>query len=1019
MFWIEKNWLFCETIRTQHMKRITLAVCLLGMNLMHSQTHFRLAPFANDLQFNEEQKLTFVTLNPEKAPSEAGVAAFINEMVLNSSPAKVSVLKAERDELGYTHTRYNVAYNGFQVARRQIISHVKDGKLVSINGEMTEPKSPVNSMGLGESVALSKALNHVGAQKYMWQNKAEEAHMKEILNDPSFTYYPKGEQIVLEKDGKFYYTWRFNIYAESPLSRAFIYIDASNGNVLDAEDLICTADVTNTVATKYSGTQTVTANWTGTLHQLKETGRGLGIETYNMNASTNYNNAVNYTNTATSWTIVNNTQGGRDAHWGAEKTYDYYWLIHNRNSINNNGFKLISYCRYGNNYVNAFWDGQRMTYGDGSTNSGYGVFTALDVCGHEITHGLTSNTGNLTYSYESGALNEAWSDIFGVAIENYGRPNNWNWKIGEDIVFNGMRNMANPNQFGDPDCYLGTNWYSGTQDNGGVHTNSGVANFWFYLLTMGGTGTNDFSNTYSVTSIGITDAAKIAFRGMTVYFTPSTNYNNARLLTVQSAKDLFGSCSMQMISTMNAWYACGVGTSYNPTSVGVDYKPSNTTFCTVPATVTFSNLTVNGSNYFWDFGDGSTATSTSPVKTYTAPGVYTIKLKANGCNNMVDSVTRTSQISVNSVVTPLVSDYYGCSSYPATLTALGNGNMNWYPNMSSNVPIGVGSTWVTFPLNNSTTFYVSSSAGGGNYVGGIATPTNGGYLNNNTHWMSFDVMQNCTINSIEIDAQFAGNRTIAIRNNANVLVYSATFYLNAGINVVNLNQALTPGTAYKMMLNGGSSAMYRTTTGVNFPYTLGNAVNITGSSIAGSYIWFYNWDVTVPGCVSNKVAVNANITQGPVVTASAPVTTMCKDDQVILTGTPAGGVFTGGNFNGATFAPTSTGTFNIVYTYTDVTIGCPGQDTTILMAVEECEGLLDREVKTLRVYPNPATDVLYLEGISDQYHLSIFDATGRLVWSHQSSKGTVNLTDFAKGVYIVQLKTPEGMLVSTTRFIKE
>jgi Zn-dependent metalloprotease len=1002
------------------MKKITLAVCLIGMNWMMGQTHFRLAPFASDFHFSSQQTLDFVTLDPSKAPSAAQVAGFINENVLNNSATKVAVLKSENDNLGYTHTRYVLQYNGTEVARRQIISHVKDGKLISLNGEMYEPKTPSNNLSLSEAVALSNALKHVGAERYMWENKAEEAHMRQVLEDPNFTYYPKGEQIIFEKDGKSLYTWRFNIYAESPLSRAYVFVDASNGQVVETENLICSANVTNTVVTKYSGTQTVTADFNGSIYQFKETARGLGIETYNMQATTNYNTAVSYTNTVSNWTIVNNTQGGRDAHWGAEKTYDYYWFIHNRNSINNNGFKLISYCRYGTNYVNAFWDGQRMTYGDGSTSSGYGVFTALDVCGHEITHGLTSNTGNLTYQNESGALNEGWSDIFGVSIENYGRPSNWNWKIGEDVVAGGMRNMANPNQFGDPDCYLGTNWYAGTQDNGGVHTNSGVANFWFYLLTTGGIGTNDFNNTYTVTGIGITDAAKIAFRGMTVYFTPSTNYTNARLLTVQSAKDLFGNCSTQMIATMNAWYACGVGTAYNPSTVGVDYKPSNTNYCTLPATVTFSNLTVNGSNYIWDFGDGTTSTATNAVKTYTAPGNYTIKLKATGCNNLVDSTTKFSQIAINPVTTPQVTDYYGCSSYGATLTALGSGTMNWYPNMTSTTAIGTGATWVTPPLGSSATFYVASQGGGGQFAGGELAPVNGGYLNNNTHWLSFDVNQNCTLNTIDIDAQFAGNRTIVIRNSANTLVYSLTTYLNVGINTVIINQALTTGMGYKMMLNGGSSAMYRTTTGVNFPYALGNALNITGSSVAGSYIWFYNWNITVPGCVSSKVAVNANITQGPVVTATSPVSTMCKDDQVNMIGSPAGGVFTGGNFNGSTFAPVSSGTYNIVYTYTDNTSGCPGYDTSIVMAVEECEGLAEANQGQLKVFPNPATDIIQISGVLGNGTMNVIDATGRLVATLLVSEAKqISVADLAKGVYILQFYNSDGILTNTTRFVKE
>ena len=126
-----------------------------------------------------------------------------------------------------------------------------------------------------------------------------------------------------------------------------------------------------------------------------------------------------------------------------------------------------------------------MTYGDGSGS--YNPFCALDIAGHEIGHGLMDYTANLVYSYESGALNESFSDIWGTAVEFYGKFSQANWQVGEDIGVT-LRDMSDPKSYGDPDTYQGTNWATGPADNGGVHTNSGVQNFWFYLLTVGGTG---------------------------------------------------------------------------------------------------------------------------------------------------------------------------------------------------------------------------------------------------------------------------------------------------------------------------------------------------------------------------------------------------------------------------------------------------------------------------------------------------------------------------------------------------
>jgi Zn-dependent metalloprotease len=138
----------------------------------------------------------------------------------------------------------------------------------------------------------------------------------------------------------------------------------------------------------------------------------------------------------------------------------------------------------------------------------------LDVEGHEFSHMVINNNGNggLTYQGESGALNESFADIFGTCVEFYASSSP-NWTIGENVMINSpffMRSMSNPN-LGfqpQPDTYLGTNWQptSNSSDNGGVHTNSGVQNYWFYLLCQGGSGTNDLGNSYSVTGIGITQA---------------------------------------------------------------------------------------------------------------------------------------------------------------------------------------------------------------------------------------------------------------------------------------------------------------------------------------------------------------------------------------------------------------------------------------------------------------------------------------------------------------------------------
>jgi len=273
--------------------------------------------------------------------------------------------------------------------------------------------------------------------------------------------------------------------------------------------------------------------------------------------------AVDFTDADNFWnTTTNQDDAALDAHFGAEKTYDYYLNIHNRNSYDNLGSVLKSYVHYSNSYNNAFWNGSVMTYGDGNGTT-FSPLTELDIAAHELSHGVTEFTSNLIYSYESGALNESFSDIFGVSVDFYTNPSNANWTIGDKSYTpatpgDGIRYMNNPNLEGDPDTYLGTHWYTGTADNGGVHYNSGVQNFWCYLLSTGGSGTNDKGFVYNVSGIGINDARLVAYRNNSYYLTSGAQYADAAFYAIKSANDLFGNCSFKSQQVKNAWDAVGV-----------------------------------------------------------------------------------------------------------------------------------------------------------------------------------------------------------------------------------------------------------------------------------------------------------------------------------------------------------------------------------------------------------------------------------------------------------------------------
>ena len=311
----------------------------------------------------------------------------------------------------------------------------------------------------------------------------------------------------------------------------------------------------------------------------------------NANNRRDYNLLTDITDNDNTWTaqeFSGKKQGALDAHWGTKRVYDYWLNEHNRNGFDNAGSPLLSVVHYGDKYDNAFWNGINMTYGDGSwddsTGTGYfDIFTSLDIVAHEIGHGVTEHTSGLYYRKESGALNESFSDIWGAVIEHYAKGNgnstgldNSVWLMGDEMdkgyTGSGIRSMRNPKSKGHPDTYGGRYWQnpncspSGYNDYCGVHTNSGVLNHAFYILTEGKNGVNDNGSHYSVSGVGVNVAAEIAYNA-SLLLTPNSNYADCRNAFVNTAQMLYppqpdGSPSLEEIAVRNAFHAVGVGGRY-------------------------------------------------------------------------------------------------------------------------------------------------------------------------------------------------------------------------------------------------------------------------------------------------------------------------------------------------------------------------------------------------------------------------------------------------------------------------
>lgn len=279
-----------------------------------------------------------------------------------------------------------------------------------------------------------------------------------------------------------------------------------------------------------------------------------------------------------------------DAQVNLGYTYDYFYKRFGRSGLDNADKRMlalvhpvsrsnaISYFNPYNAYiVNAFWSSgaQVMVFGDGLP-SGYTyggqvwnyLAGGLDVVAHELTHGVTNSSSNLEYRNESGALNEAFSDMMGTSVEFYFQAAGSgslraDYLIGEDIIKaysagtrDGLRSMENPASYDDPDHY--SRRYTGTGDNGGVHINSGIPNQAFYLAIEGGTNRTSGIRVTGVGSANREQIEKVFYRAFTQLMTSTSNFSRARATTLQAATDLYGASSAAYNAVRDAWAAVGV-----------------------------------------------------------------------------------------------------------------------------------------------------------------------------------------------------------------------------------------------------------------------------------------------------------------------------------------------------------------------------------------------------------------------------------------------------------------------------
>ncbi|MCQ4193647.1 M4 family metallopeptidase [Streptomyces parvulus] len=485
---------------------------------------------------------------------QAGAAGTAREIGLGAKE-KLVVKDVVKDRDGTVHTRYERTYDGLPVLGGDLVVHRSESgaaegvtratkaavAVATVTPKVDAARAEAQALSAAEDAGSSKAAADSAPRKVVWA----------ATGKPVLAY----ETVVggLQDDG-------------TP-NELHVITDAATGAKLYEYQGI----ETGSGKSLYSGEVTLGTTKSGSSYELHDTGRG-GHKTYNLARSTSgtgtlFTDADDAWGTGTASADAQDQTAAVDAAYGAQTTWDFYKDTFGRSGIKNDGKAAYSRVHYGSNYVNAFWSDACfcMTYGDGTGNTN--PLTSLDVAGHEMSHGVTSNTAGLNYSGESGGLNEATSDIFGTGVEYFANSSadKGDYLIGEKIDINGdgtpLRYMDKPSKDGASKDY----WSSGL---GGVdvHYSSGPANHFFFLLAEGsGARTVDgvqydspTSDGSTVTGIGREKALQIWYKALTTYMTSTTNYKAARTATLSAASDLYGADSTEYKTVGAAWTAINV-----------------------------------------------------------------------------------------------------------------------------------------------------------------------------------------------------------------------------------------------------------------------------------------------------------------------------------------------------------------------------------------------------------------------------------------------------------------------------
>ncbi|MFZ5942419.1 MAG: M4 family metallopeptidase [Bacteroidota bacterium] len=939
--------------------------------------------------------------------------------------ANLKIKVIDEDAQGTTHIKAIQFYRGIRVYGAEATLHLTDTREV-FTGRLCPVK---NGLSINPQVtpaqALDRAKTDLGTRTVLKDPTEEQ---KKLMPAPGpetelVVYCPdKGEPVLcyaVSLRPNIIESWKY-------------FISAENGEILFRFNETKSDGPASASAYDLNGIlrsiETYLENGTYYLYDVAEemynttTGEGVILTLDANNTSTNNLSYSYITSADNNW----NYPTAVSAHYNAIATYRYFKNTFNRNSINDQGGDILSLINVteedGSSMENAFWSGYAAFYGNGGS-AFKPLAGALDVTAHELGHGVVGNTANLEYYGQSGAINESYADIFGAMVDRD------DWLIGEDVTrtsyisTGALRDMSDPHN----DNFNGwqpkhmSEIYLGEEDNAGVHTNSGIGNYAYYLFA---------------TAVSKEKAEQVFYRALVYYLTTKSQYIDLRIAVIQAATDLYGESSAEVDEAKSAFDAVGI-LEEEPIDYTQDYN------------------TNNGQNYLLSYDTNPLNSSRLYRSSILGTDYYDLSsTKMKNRVSVVDDGSVGVFVSDDSKIRAFSTDpaapaevLLSDEAFWDNVAVSKDGNrlacISTQVDTSIYVYDFVSERWARFQLYNPTTSNSGTDAGGVLYADAVMFDHTGEYLiydaYNQLESLTGDNIDYWDIGLIRVwDNEledFGDGRIEKLYGSLpqDVSIGNPVFSQNSPyIIAFDYWDSYTDEYAiFGVNLISGETDLIVTNTRLGYP-----AFSIQDNQLAyNAYTTQGDDIVAVVGLAANKITSSGNPSGlipdaiWPVYFATgtrdlvlAPVASFTVDlksgeaplevrfiDLSINNPTGWNWIFEGGTpGSSAEQNPVvvyeNEGTFQVKLTCSNAA-GSNSMTKTGYISITKAAGVGNSSVKVLSFYPNPADEVLYIEG-DQPFRIRICSLNGTLIYEGEN-QNQIDVSSFRPGVYLLQFVTEE------------